>query len=147
MKSGLLGKVRELLVSAANDILERDGAQPREPAKLAQARTIIRDELGLLFVEQRQLSKDIAAARADLSGLMDKASFAVAANREDLARAVLAHQEALEQRITDMTSAQETVRAQIALLENAAATLQPASPANTAAKLAELDRLLAETER
>jgi phage shock protein A len=147
VKSGLLGKVRQLLAGAADDILERNTSPPRENAQLAHARTIIRDELGLLFVSQRQLTKDIAAARADLSGLLDKANFAVAANREDLARAALAYQQSLEQRITDMTEAQEAVRAQIALLENAAAILQPASPVNTAAKLAELDRLLAETER
>lgn len=108
---------------------------------------MLRDQLGLLFVEQRQLDKEMAAASADLAALTGKAEFAVAADREDLARAALTHRDALEQRLSHLTDARGSLVAKIAALEGAVALLS-ASPgeapdgARLAAQLAELDRLL-----
>lgn len=149
MKSGLLGRVRALLASAANDFLEREQAPLTSSgdARLAEAGALLRDRLGLLFVEQRQLDRDIAAASSDLATLIGKAEFAVAADREDLARAALTHRDALEQRLAHMAGARRSVAAEIAALESAALLLSP-SPgeapdgARIAAQLAELDRLL-----
>jgi len=149
VKSRLLGKVRALLAGAASDFLEREQMPPssRADARIAEARAELRDQLGLKFVDQRQLDRDIAAAATELATLIGKAEFAVAAAREDLARAALAHRQALEQRLARMTDARRTVASEIALLEGAAAALSPSADgepdaARIAAQLAELDRLL-----
>ena len=148
MKHGLLGKVRALLASAAHDLLEREEAQPvsRPPASLAEARALLRDQLGLLYVDQRACEREAAAATADLAGLDDKAAFAVANNREDLARAAFTHRDTLEQRITDAHESRAAIVRQIDVIERALAALSHAETAPNAAglatQLAELDRLM-----
>lgn len=149
MASGLLGQLRRLLAGAADDFIERGAtsAASRQDERLAKAQAMLREELGLLFVEHRRLEKEIAAALSERAGLTDKAQFAVASNREDLARAALQHSGALEQRIADATARLEATRNDIGAMERAAEMLaeeRHGAPdcADIAARLAELDRML-----
>jgi phage shock protein A len=147
VKDGFLGRVRQLLGSIADEFRETGDIPSRETSGLARAQAAIREQLGLLLVERRRIEKERAAATQELEALMGKATFAVSAAREDLARAALTHRNALEERLAQLEDDHAHALAGIAALEDAAVSLSgtqqgSAGSGMIATQLAELDRLL-----
>jgi hypothetical protein len=153
VKPRLLEPVRRLLADAAADLLERGAETPpsRRESRLAEAQAVLRDQLGLLHVERHRTAKEIAAANAGIDAGAGKAELALRAGREDLAHAAVRQQADLEARLARLRDDHTAITSEIAILERAAATLADAlsaSPATRdphaiAAKLAELDLLIA----
>lgn len=157
MKTRLLEPVRRLLADAAEDLFERgpDSIPSRRATRLAEAQSILREQLGLLHVERHRTAKEIAATNANIDAGAGKAEHALRAGREDLAHAATLRQADLEHRLAQLRDDHAAIASEIAILERAAATLAEAAagPAPTrdphaiAAKLAELDHLIADHAR
>lgn len=152
MKTRLLEPVRRLLADVVAELLERGADTPlsRREARLAEAQTALRDQLGLLHVERHHTAKDIAAANAQIKAGAGEAELALRAGREDLALAALRKQADLEERLAQLRDAHAAMASEIAILERAAKTLADAlispvtrDPHAIAAKLAELDQFIA----
>lgn len=152
MKTRLLEPVRRLLADAAADLLERGADTPpsRRESRLAEAQSVLRDQLGLLHVERHRTEKGISAANAQIDAGAREAELALRAGREDLALAALRQQADLEERLAQLRDAHTAVASEIAILERAAKMLADAlsspvtrDPHAIAARLAELDHLIA----
>jgi hypothetical protein len=132
-------------------LLEPETPPSRRESRLAEAQAVLRDQLGLLHVERHRTAKEIGAANAGIDAGAGKAELALRAGREDLAHAAVRQQADLEARLAQLRDDHTTITSEIAILERAAATLADAlsaSPATRdphaiAAKLAELDLLIA----
>ena len=139
----LVDRVNRLVRAGLDNFHERN-EPPAPPRSPEEALFLVRDRLGRLIVERRQLQRHIVNlpdVSADLSG---KAETAVRHGREDLARAALSEASRLDGNREALTRDLAGIDADIALLEQAVAHLssgQPAGDASTRALLLELDRL------
>lgn len=153
MKTSFLEPVRRLLADAVADLLERgaDTIPSRRATRLAAAQVALREQLGLLHVERHRTAKEIAVVNAELEAGAGKTETALRAGREDLAHLAVRQQADLNARLSALRDNHMAIATEIAILERAAATLADAAsdgpamrdPHAMAARLAELDRLIA----
>jgi phage shock protein A len=128
------------ITEESTDIAARTGAAQQE-----WALHLVRDKLGKLIVERRQLARQLTDLPAVASELTEKAELAVRKGREDLARAAMAEVASMTSGRTGLADEIAGLDADIALLEDAIAQLtkskQTPQDASLRALLAELDRL------
>src|SRR5689334_3321944 len=91
----LVDRVNRLVRTGLDNIYERSElpAPPRTPD---QALFLVRDQLGKLIVERRQLQRYVANLPETSSDLFSKAEIAVRHGRDDLARAALSEASRLD---------------------------------------------------
>jgi phage shock protein A len=139
----LVDRVNRLVRAGMDNIHERNEfvSAPRTPE---QAMFLVRDRLGKLIVERRQLERHIASLPDASSDLTAKAETAVRYGRDDLARAALAAAHRLNADRVSLTRELAATDADIALLEQAIIQIsagQVPADTSTRALLRELDRL------
>lgn len=139
----LVDRVNRLVRAGMDNIHERNESisAPRTPE---QALFLVRDRLGKLIVERRQLERHIASLPDASSDLTAKAETAVRHGRDDLARAALTEAHRLNAGRDDLARELSAIDGDIALLEQAIAHItagQAPTDTSTRALLLELDRL------
>lgn len=140
----LVDRVNRLVRAGMDNLSERDAsvAPPRTPE---EALFLVRDRLGKLIVERRQLQRHIATLPDVSTELSSKAEIAVRHGREDLARAALLEASRLTSDRDALARDLANLDADIAMLEQAitqiTATGVPATDLPTHILLTELDRL------
>lgn len=152
--AGLLAeRVASLLKAGLRDLSGEEGAgSPPQLGRIDQTLADLREQLGLALARRRLHENSIAERGRAAEGLMAKAAIAIAAGREDLARAAIEHQQEAAARSVSDDAELAALTAEIEQLEALAASLAAArrevagspsgAPARTAA-LAELDALAA----
>lgn len=139
----LVDRVNRLVRAGLDNINDRE-MPPAPPRTADEALFLVRDRLGKLIVERRNLQRRIDGVPEAASDLATKAELAVREGREDLARAAFDEAARLGLGRDGLMDALGAINADIALLEEAASRLAGPEPwdRRTHALLAELDRLV-----
>lgn len=142
----LVDRVNRLVRAGMDNLSERD-TSIAPPRTREEALFLVRDRLGKLIVERRQLQRHIASLPDVSTELSSKAEVAVRHGREDLARAALSEASRLASGRDALMFDLANLDADIALLEQAISQISvdqtPTTDLPMRALLAELDRLAA----
>lgn len=157
MAGRLVDRVKSLVSAALRDLSDAQPGDDGAAQSSAQVRHIdlaladVRDQLGAALARRYQLAKQVNAQATALDAVAGKAAIAIAADREDLARAAFEHQRDADLQAETARGELSALDAEIARLETLASELAaarqsitgaPTAQGRTAA-LAELDALVA----
>ncbi len=161
MAGRLVDRVKSLIAAALRDLSDAPHVDSGPGATSAQLRNIetalsdVRDQLGAALARRHQLSKQARAQGDTADSVATKAAIAIAADREDLARAALEHQLHAELLAESASAQLAALDLEISQLEALAVQLSAArraftgapTPQGRTAALAELDELVARVMR